>query len=93
VDDPSAYDQWIATLEDAAAFLRSEKAEYERALATIMCSRCGHALATHLHQELAGLTCGSPGCLCPEFRLEATDANQAPRALKLIKGGKPPKRQ
>jgi hypothetical protein len=92
VDDPSNYDNWIAALEEAAAFLRSEKAEYEKELATTVCSHCGHPLAAHMHEEPADLSCGSRECLCPQFQPEATEEIQPPRVLRLIKGGKPPKR-
>jgi hypothetical protein len=34
IDDISAYDQWIAVLEEAVALLRSEKAQYENEIAT-----------------------------------------------------------
>ncbi len=91
VDDPSAYDQWIAALDEAAAFLRSEKAEYERELAITMCARCGHPLATHWHKESPDLSCTRPGCGCPEFPVETSKGTPSPRALRLIKGGKPPK--
>src|SRR5258708_35653358 len=44
IDDISAYDQWIAVLEEAATFLRSEKARFENEIATATCSGCRHAL-------------------------------------------------
>jgi hypothetical protein len=88
VGDPSNYDNWIVAVEDAATFLRSEKAKYEKELGTTMCSHCGHALAAHMHEEAADLGCGSPGCLCPQFPPEDSEEIQQPRILRLIKGGK-----
>jgi hypothetical protein len=61
IDDISAYDQWIAALEEAAAFLRSEKAQFENEIATATCSGCGHALAAHLHTRSAELDCHAIG--------------------------------
>jgi hypothetical protein len=88
VDDPLVYDRWIAILEEGLAFLRSEKAEYEHELATTMCSRCGHSLATHLQKESPYLAFSSPGCPCRGFPIEMRDEGKPPNALRLIKGGK-----
>jgi hypothetical protein len=64
IDDVSFYDQSIAALEEALPFLRAEKAEYEKEIATTMCTGCGHALSFHLHDKLARLDCAEPGCCC-----------------------------
>jgi hypothetical protein len=93
VGDPSVYDRWIAILEEGLAFLRSEKAEYEHELATTMCSRCGHSLATHLQKESPYLACSSPGCLCRGFSIEMREQEKSPSTLRLIKGGKRTKDQ
>jgi hypothetical protein len=68
IGDISAYDQWIAVLEDAVELLRSEKAQFENEIATATCSGCGHALAAHLHARSAELDCMEPGCGCLQFR-------------------------
>jgi hypothetical protein len=90
IDDISAYDQWIAVLEEAVAFLRSEKAQFENEIATATCSGCGHSLAAHLHARSAELDCIEPGCACVQFRPEMLEAEAPKRVLRLIKGGKLP---
>jgi hypothetical protein len=90
IDDISAYDQWIAVLEEAATFLRSEKARFENEIATATCSGCGHALAAHLHARSAELDCMEPGCACLQFRPEMLEAEAPRRVLRLIRGGKLP---
>jgi hypothetical protein len=91
VEQASAYDAWIAALEEAAAYLRREKAEYETELATTMCAVCGHSLAAHLHAQSPELNCGEAGCGCARFPAELVDPEEPPkRVLRLIKGGKDP---
>ncbi len=90
IDDISAYDQWIAVLEEAVALLRSEKAQYESEIATTTCSGCGHALAAHLHARTAELECMELGCACLQFRPEMLEAEAPKRVLRLIRGGKLP---
>ena len=90
IDDISAYEQWIAVLEEAVALLRSEKAQYESEIATTTCSGCGHALAAHLHARSAELDCKEPECACSQFRPGMLGAEAPKRGLRLIRGGKLP---
>jgi hypothetical protein len=89
INTPAAYDQWIAALNEAIAYLRSEKAEYEKELATAMCSYCRHALSAHLHGQSADLGCVKRGCACLQFHPDVTRVGSPQRMLKLVKGGKP----
>ena len=88
IDNVSSYDQWIAALEEAAAFLRAEKAAYENEMATTMCAGCGHALSLHLHDKLARLDCAEPGCCCQIFQPLIQEVEAPERVLRLIRGGK-----
>ena len=91
IDDISVYDRWIAVLEDAVMFLRSEKTEYENEIAITICSGCGHGLAAHLHTQSPELDCMESECACAQFRPEMQKSEPPKRVLRLIKGGKAPK--
>ena len=88
IDDVSSYDQWIAALEEAVSFLRAEKAEYEKEIATTICTGCGHALSFHLHDKLARLDCSNLGCCCQIFQPLIQEVEASERVLRLVRGGK-----
>jgi hypothetical protein len=90
IDDISAFDQWIAVLEEAAAFLAFREGPISKRDRDRDMLRLRACLGGDLHAGSAELDCIERACACSQFRPEMLEPETTKRVLRLIKGGKLP---